>query len=81
MYYCGLDLHAKTSAFCMVTSRGRKVAEDTRPSRGTINAHIRHLRPNPSCSNGLDKRKMDEKARFASDLRVLSPAADRISDG
>lgn len=27
MYYCGLDLHAKSSAFCMVTARGRRVAE------------------------------------------------------
>ncbi len=32
MYYCGLDLHAKSSAFCIVTARGRRVAEGAVPS-------------------------------------------------
>jgi transposase len=31
MYYCGLDLHAKSSALCIVTARGRRVAEGTVP--------------------------------------------------
>ncbi len=34
MYYCGLDLHAKSSTFCMVTRRGRRVREgEVRSSR------------------------------------------------
>jgi transposase len=32
MYYCGLDLHAKSSAFCMVTARGKRLAEGEIPS-------------------------------------------------
>jgi transposase len=32
MYYCGLDLHAKSSAFCIVTARGRKISEGEVPS-------------------------------------------------
>jgi transposase len=32
MYYCGLDLHAKSSAFCIVTARGRKIVEGEVPS-------------------------------------------------
>ncbi len=32
MYYCGLDLHAKSSAYCIVTARGRRVHEGEVPS-------------------------------------------------
>jgi transposase len=32
MYYCGLDLHAKSSAFCIVTAKGRKITEGEVPS-------------------------------------------------
>ena len=32
MYYCGLDLHAKSSAFFIVTARGRKIGEGQVPS-------------------------------------------------
>lgn len=34
MVYCGLDLHAKSSTFCIVNRRGRRVAEgEVRSSR------------------------------------------------
>ena len=32
MYYCGLDLHAKSSAFCLVNRRGKRIAEGEAPS-------------------------------------------------
>ena len=32
MLYCGLDLHAKSSTFCIVTARGRLVSEGQVPS-------------------------------------------------
>lgn len=32
MYYCGLDLHAKSSVFCLVTRRGKRIAEGEVPS-------------------------------------------------
>ena len=32
MYYCGFDLHAKSSAYFIVAARGRKIAEGQVPS-------------------------------------------------
>ena len=34
MYYCGLDLHTKSSSFCIVTRGGKRIAEgEVRSSR------------------------------------------------
>ena len=32
MLYCGVDLHAKSSNFCLVNRRGKRVAEGLVPS-------------------------------------------------
>jgi len=32
MYYCGVDLHAKSSNFCLVNRRGKRIAEGVTPS-------------------------------------------------
>ncbi len=35
MPYCGLDLHAKSSAFCLMTRRGKAMKEAEVPSTRT----------------------------------------------
>ena len=48
MYYCGLDLHAKSSAFCIMTAKGRRVAEGEVPStRRGFEAMLEHCQGEP----------------------------------